>query len=155
MSDERVIAGTSTARFWPNYEVIELRTIQEVKHIFGPDGVNVNAHNWCFVGLAGLHGTYMTLNELEQVFDGEHERYTPTVDEKAYVSILILHPRLTVLKQPAPKKVLETQEAGYGEIPITREDIPYLRMLVSKTMKEVWKSQEGSVDAREFVNVAV
>lgn len=142
---ERVIAGTSTARFWPNYEVIELRTIQEVKHIFGPDGVNVNARNWCFVGLAGLHGTYMTLDDLEKVFDGEHERVKPTVDDKAYVSILVVHPRLTVLKQPAPKKVAETQEAAFGEIPITREDIPYLRTLVRKTLASVQESQEGNI----------
>lgn len=139
-------AGTITARFWPNYEVIELRTIQEVKHIFGPDGVNVNQYNWCFVGLAGMHGTYMTLDELESVFDGTHERVSPTADGKAYVSILIVHPRLTVLKKPGVeyKKVTEDQEAEYGEIPITKEDIPYLRTLVRKTLAEVHKSQEGN-----------
>lgn len=150
--NERAIAGTATARYWPNYEVIELRTIQEVKHIFGPDGVNVNQYNWCFVGLAGLHGTYMSLNELEQVFAGTHEKVKPTADGKAYVSILILHPRLTVLKQPGPvKKVTETQEAEYGEIAITKDDIPYLRKLVSKTLLEVMKSQQGNLDASVFV----
>jgi len=139
------VAGTVTAHLWPNYEVIELRTIQEVKHIFGPDGVGVNQYNWCFVGLAGMHGTYMSLDELEKVFDGTHERVSPTADGKAYVSILIIHPRLTVLKQPAPKKVGENQEAEYGEIAITKEDIPYLRTLVRKTLEEVRKSQKGNV----------
>lgn len=127
---ERELAGTATARFWPNYEVIELRTIQEVKHIFGPDGANVDKFNWCLVGLAGLHGTYMTLDDLEAVFEGEHPKVNPTADGKAYVSILVIHPRLTTFK--------------YGEIPITAQDIPYLRTLVSKTLAEIQKSQEGS-----------
>lgn len=130
MIEEREIAGTSTARFWPNYEVIELRTIQEVKHIFGPDGANVDKFNWCLVGLAGLHGTYMTLNDIEAVFEGTHPKVKPTADGKAYVSILVMHPRLTTFK--------------YGEIPITAQDIPYLRTLVSKTLAEIQKSQEGS-----------
>ena len=116
---------------WPLYQVIELRRMAEVRQIFGENGEDVNHLNWCFVATAGNHGTTTTLDEVEAILQGTSPDMGKAKGGKWWVTILIVHPRLVVMK--------------YGEIEVTKDDIDYLRILVRKTLEEIPKTQEGNL----------
>ena len=122
---------TYDSSLWPLYQVIEIRRMAEVRATLGDNGENVNQLNWCFVGTSGNHGTYTNLDEAVEILEGTSEGYAKAKGGKWWVTVLIVHPRLCVLK--------------YGEIEVTKDDIDYLRIVVRKTLEEVVKSQEGNI----------
>lgn len=118
-------------RDWPfTYDFIELRSMREVKAIF-PSG-QADERNWLFVATGGYHGTHRGLNEAEKVLRGDPEAYSGTMENgKTFVTVLIVHPRLCVIK--------------YGEIQVNLEELKLLRNLVKSTIEAIQKSQEANL----------
>lgn len=113
---------------WPHYEVEELRTMRDVKESFP---LNRADHlNWLFCGSSGIHGTYRTLDEIEEIIRGDNPETSALDNGKYYATVLVVHPRLCVLK--------------YGEIQVGLPDVALLRRLVATTIDEVAKSQKGN-----------
>jgi len=122
---------TTGASLFPNYEFQELRSIREVKEIFGPNGENADHLNWLFCGIATPHSLDTSLNEAEKILDDEHEDWKPSKSGRVSVPVMVLHPRLCVIK--------------YGDIQVNRSDIEYLRMIINKTIENILESQGRNV----------
>jgi hypothetical protein len=78
--------------------------------------------NWLFLSTSGPHGSYATLDEREAEWDGDGAIHS--------ITVLLVQPR--------------TVRAWYGDIPIDREDIPWLREQVKRTLAGVSSLQEGN-----------
>lgn len=101
-----------------HYTIDNLKNIDQVKEIFedGPDEMN-----WLFLSTSGVHGSYETLDDIEADDDNtEH-----------YITMLVVHPRMVWCK--------------YGHLKIERKDIPWLRVMVTKTIEAVKDSQQGNL----------
>lgn len=126
-----------TEESWPRlrdhpftYEFIELRSMREVKTIF-PTG-EADERNWLFVATGGYHGTERGLNEAEKVLRGAEDSYSETMENgKTFVTVLVVHPRLCVLK--------------YGEIQVNLEELKLLRQLVKSSLEAIQRSQEDNL----------
>lgn len=114
----------NTITLWPHYKIEKLQGIKEIRDIFNDDEEETDwTLNWLVLSTSGVHGSYTTLDKLD------------FSDGYACITALIIHPRLVVLR--------------YGEITIAQDDVPYLRMLVSKSLEGINKSQEGNKEANE------
>ncbi|WP_459503057.1 hypothetical protein [Bacillus sp. C1] len=103
------------------YQNQRLESINQLKEIF-PDG-EANERNWCVLSTSGVHGSYTTLDDLEKDYaNGEREMS---------ITVLVIMPRVVSML--------------YGHIDITISDIPYLRKLVSSSLKYIGKSQENNI----------
>jgi hypothetical protein len=100
----------------PHYKTIPFKKISEVHQIFAK-GINWD-NNWCFVGTSGVHGSYTKLDDIEEEIKEEGN---------AYVTILVIHPRLCVMK--------------YGELVVTQEDVDRLRSYVDNTIDAIRSTQ--------------
>jgi hypothetical protein len=118
-------------RDWPvTYDFQELRSMREVKAIF--PGGSADDKNWLFVGVGGYHGTKTSLAEAEKVLRGAPDAYSDVMNNgKTFVTVLVVHPRLCVLK--------------YGEIQVNLEEVKLLRSLVQSTVKAITESQEANL----------
>lgn len=106
-----------------HYTNIEsIKTIDDLKLIF-PDA-NADEMNWCVFSTGGVHGDNSTLDELETDLDEQYE-YPPSLN------VLVIRPRMVSIL--------------YGYIPITKEDIPYLRKLVNSSLESIKTSQKGNL----------
>lgn len=97
-----------------------LFSMNDIRAIF-PTG-KANTENWLFLSTSGTNGTYITLDDIEK-------------GKANGITILIIQPRLVCMYQ--------------GHIEIEIEDIPYLRKLVSSTMKAIAVSQTGNLEKQE------
>lgn len=106
-----------------HYQVFHtIKTINDIKNVF-PEG-EVDELNWCVFSTSGVHGTYATLDEIEQeIADGE--------DTISDLTVLVIMPRMV--------KML------YGNIQVNEEDIPYLRKLANSSIESINKSQKGNL----------
>lgn len=122
----------SQIEFTPHYEIETLKSITEVRQIMpNPDDPNYDwmyELNWLFLSTSGVHGTYITLDEIEETWDLDEE---DDANYGRYITILIVHPRICVIR--------------YGNLEIQKNDIPYLRECVEKTIKAVKDSQKGNI----------
>lgn len=118
-----------TAMEWPAYEVQEIRTMRDVREIF-PTGMADNL-NWIFCSTAGRHGSHKTLDQVEAIIRGQDPITRPLDNGKYTVTVLIIHPRLCIIK--------------YGEIQVNLTDIKFLRDLVASSLEHIVKSQEGNI----------
>lgn len=109
-----------------HYKVIRsLETMEDIRSNF-PDG-KADEFNWFFASTSGAHGTYTTIDQIEKSWDlsPDDENY------RRSLTVLIVHPRLCVLK--------------FGEVEIRqRDDITFLRGLVSSTIEAIKESQKGN-----------
>jgi len=103
------------------YKNRRLEGIEHLKRIF-PDG-EANDLNWCLLSTSGVHGLYRTLDDLEYSFE-EDEVYS--------ITALVVMPRIVSML--------------WGHIEITKDDVPYLRKLVSSSLKFIELSQEGNTE---------
>lgn len=88
--------------------------------------------NWLILSTSGIHGSYTTLDELE-IDDGTNEDESLWQDGIATITAMIFQPRrLSIVYE--------------GELEITRDDIPYLRKIVSKTVLGFIESQRGNMN---------
>lgn len=127
-----------TMVFATHYKIMALENMTQVYQIMpNPDDESVEwmyAYNWLFIGTSGVHGTYTTLDDIEENWDYiENYKGDPADAEHTnLITVLILHPRTCVLK--------------YGHLEVVRRgDIPYLRKCVAKTIKAILESQEGNL----------
>lgn len=111
------------------YNTIEIRSIQEIKELF-PNGV-ANELNWLLCSTSGIHGSYTSIEDAEYVIRGENPKVQPLLNGKTYITVLIIQPRLCVLK--------------WGEVQVGMEDLNYLRKLVRSSLEFIEKSQEENV----------
>lgn len=114
------------AHLYPH--VVEITTMREVKKSFEP-GYDPNL-NWLFVGTSALYGSSLSLDEIEEILLDESE-YSEAVNGRYYVTILILHGRIPVIK--------------YGEVLASLEDIEWLRGVVRRTIIAIKESQDRNV----------
>lgn len=98
-----------------HYNIYKFDTIDVLKGMF-PNSTCDNM-NWVIFSTSGVHGTYTTLDDIER--DGEG-RLTVTVLQPRKISI------------------------AYGEIEVTKEDVPFLRKLAQSTLQAFKESQEGN-----------
>lgn len=113
----------------PNsYIRYDIETMREVKEIFN-DGYDPRL-NWLFVSMQGIHGSYLSLDEVEEIIRGESE-FTESVNGRYYVTILIIHPRLATIK--------------WGEILVGLNDVDFLRKIVRNTLEAINESQERNI----------
>lgn len=113
--------------------VSKFESMEEVRGLFPVEDTDFTM-NWFFCSTSGIHGSYLTVARLESYFadpdkfDREEnggETFTPSL------TILVVKPRVV--------------QIGYGDIQVTKADLPYLRDLVSRTLAGVAKSQEGNL----------
>jgi hypothetical protein len=108
-----------TIRFPAMYEVMEsIGRIDDLRAIF-PEG-KTNRLNWCFFSTSGVHGTGMSLDDLDEC-----------PDEVRHLTVLVVQPRACVIR--------------FGNIIAEPDDVPWLRGLVASTIVEVIESQEGNL----------
>ena len=100
------------------YTTEPIETIDELRPLF-PDKTDYTM-NWLFLSTSGVHGSYATLS------DREAEDEWP-----ASITVLAVQPR--------------TVRSRYGTIPITKEDVPWLRDRVTKTLAGIAESQAGNI----------
>jgi hypothetical protein len=109
---------------WPHYKTIDsIKSIADLRELF-PDG-KADELNWCFLSTSGVHRSYHTLDDM----------HIPDEDDGTFfrnVTVLVVHPRLVVLK--------------YGHITVeTDEDEKWLRGLVRSSVDAVRESQKGNL----------
>jgi hypothetical protein len=113
-----------TIQIWPHYETqATIKSIDDLKKLF-PDG-KADELNWCVFSTSGVHGSYQALDDIEKYLFNNNDDYSDSL------TVLVIHPRLVVLK--------------YGVIKINKQDISWLRKLVKSTLKAVEKSQKGNL----------
>jgi len=100
------------------YKSISGLTMDMIHAIFddGPD----YQLNWLLLSTSGIHGSYLTLDNLEA---------DESLWQRGYANItaMVFQPRIV--------------RAIYGEIIITRDDIDYLRSIVTKSIAGIVSSQ--------------
>jgi len=89
--------------------ISKLETIKDLKTIF-PNG-EANDLNMVMFSTSGVHGTYSTIEELEEAIKTNDEGY----EGEYWLTILVIHPRIVSMQ--------------YGSIEITLDDIDYLKKL--------------------------
>jgi hypothetical protein len=123
----------------PHYKVLKcLYFIDDIKYLF-PDG-KANELNWLLCSTSGVHGTYTTLAEIEAFYDNPEEVGLATWGEEweekreTYIpklTCLVIQPRIACIK--------------YGEIVVPKEDISYIRELISSSLITIIESQIGNI----------
>ncbi len=111
------------------YEVIEIRSMQEIYSLF-PNGI-ANERNWIVLSSGGVHGTFNTLDDAEYILRGEDLEEEPLPNGRTLITVLITQPAACVLL--------------WGEIQVNMEDVQYLRKLVRSTLENIVDSQGGNV----------
>lgn len=100
-----------------HYSINNLKTFEELKAIFGDDA-QANELNFCLFSTSGVHGTYITIEDIEKSFSLEKDNDDYCGTE---LTVLVVHPRTVTLK--------------YGNIEVTKENIEWLKNL-RKSSKE-------------------
>ena len=111
------------------YEVIEIRTIQEIKDLF-PNGI-ADGRNWIFLSTGGVHGSDNTIQDAEYILRGEDLDEQPLPNGKTLITVLIVHPVTCVLR--------------WGEVQVSMDDINYLRKLVRSSLISIQDNQGGNI----------
>jgi len=111
-----------------HYHVFDgLETIDDLKKIF-PQG-KADSLNWVFLSTSGIHGSYVSLDDLEKDPDFKED-----IDEEgnANITVLVVHPRMCCIK--------------FGQMRFNlKKDSAYLRGLVKSTVEEIEKFSHGNV----------
>jgi len=107
------------------YKNHHIEGIEHLKGIF-PDG-EANDLNWCMLSTSGVHGLYINLDDIEKEFNkGEHR----VLD----ITVLVIMPRIVSML--------------WGNISIVLADIPYLRKLVTSSLRFIGESQIGNIEQK-------
>lgn len=119
----------------PPYTVAQLQTIEEVKELIVTADKQMN---WLVLSTSGVHGTYATLDQIEQnmIEDDEDPHYQErALDENGnimyFITVLIIQPRRCT--------------TYYGHVQIQRTDIPWLRQAVTESLAGIERSQRENV----------
>ncbi len=106
---------------------------------------DVFTRNWLFLGTSGVHGTHGDLDDEEKKFDldGEEligEGHCDDEESSAYQRWLNKEFSITALVV-MPRRV----STAYGNAIFRRDEIPWLRTVVTNTLKGIASSQEASM----------
>lgn len=115
---------------WPHVyaQAIEVTTMKEVKSSF-QSGYDPNL-NWLFVGVSRLYGTTLNLDQIEAILLDESD-YSESINGRYPVNVLIVHPRVSVIK--------------YGEVLVNIEDVEWMRGIVKSTVEAINDSQDRNI----------
>jgi hypothetical protein len=104
-----------------HYSIKQINTFEELKEIFGDDA-KADDLNFCLFSTSGIHGTYLTIEDIEQSFllGEDNDAYCGTE-----LTVLVIHPRTVTLK--------------YGNIEVTKENIDWLKTLRQSSKEAVAK----------------
>lgn len=94
-----------------HYSISEIKSIDDLRTMF-PDG-EANYLNFVLFSTSGIHGSYLTLEDIQDEPDDEEHRLT----------VLVIRPRIV--------------ETIYGTIVIDKTDIPWLMKLRASSLKAV------------------
>jgi hypothetical protein len=112
-----------------HYSVAKIESLDELRELF-TEATRFDL-NWLVCSTSGVHGSYATLDQIEECLEGRGE-YCHEADHEHddWLTVLVIQPRLVALR--------------YGQIQITRDDIPFLRAAVSMSLQGMVKSQDGN-----------
>lgn len=126
---------TTSIGDWPSfchhthYSIGKLDSIEDLKTLFGEEP-KADTLNWFVASTSGVHGTYTTLDQIEQAWDitdTENENYVGS-----YITVEVILPRMVRLI--------------YGDIELkSKEQIAYLRKLVKSSIEAITESQKGNL----------
>jgi hypothetical protein len=108
--------------------------VQALKEMF-PEG-KANDLNFVLFSTSGVHGSYITIEEIEESLKKYGLDWEPEDDERLpndwcgdELTVLIVHPRIVCLR--------------YGNIKVTLKDIPFLKKLRKSSWKAIQKIGAG------------
>lgn len=105
------------------YQVKKLNGMEDLKECF-PNG-QADDLNWCFIGLSGVHGSYMKLDDLNPGYRNEEGDYQQ-------ITVIVFRPRTVV--------------ALYGEVKVkSKKDEEFLRGLAESTVDRVRATQRRNL----------
>ena len=112
---------------WPHYQTHKITSMDDIRQLFDR-GVAADL-NWLFVDTGGVGSAGYSLERAEAHIRGEFTaeeiadaaRFGEDLEERRHptISVLALRPRLVAL--------------AWGEIPVTLDDIAFLRQLAEQT----------------------
>jgi hypothetical protein len=106
--------------------ISNISNMDELKELF-PDYVDYT-FNWLFLSTSGVHGSYLTIDDLEKCIKSDPE-FVPSI------TVLVVQPR--------------TVKIFYGDLEeISVDDFKWLRQAVEKTIDAIKRSQEGNLPNR-------
>jgi hypothetical protein len=119
-----------------HYAIRTLTTMAEVRQFWGDDP-QPDEDNWMLGSTSGVHGSYTTLDHIAACFGGTCDCDPEALAEDAEQS----HDRPTftvLIVQPRLVKMI------YGDVPVTRADLPYLRLIIRRSLTAIMASQDGN-----------
>lgn len=106
-----------------HYNIFKGVTMDTLKTVF-PDG-EANELNFVLFSTSGVHGTYKTIEEIENILINGATKDDYSTD----LTVLVVHPRLVTMM--------------YGEITVSLEDIQYLKKLRESSKKAIMEIGES------------
>lgn len=88
--------------------------------------------NGLFLSTSGLHGTYLSIDDLERYWEDADEIGEPP----HHLTVLVVQPRVCRLY--------------FGMVDVAREDLPWLRETVGRTLAGVIASQHGNLPVTAY-----
>lgn len=111
-----------------HYSIGTVDAITDLVEVFGADP-RPNAYQYLIGSTSGVHGSYTTLNEIEACYAGacdcEPDRHEGS--QWRLFTVLLIQPRLVRLR--------------YGVLDLDAAEIPYLRLLITRSMEVIRESQ--------------
>ena len=119
-----------------HYNVYAMKSVAGLKQLFGEEG-EANTLNFCLFSTSGVHGSYTTLEQIEASLlkygEREFSEEEPVPEDYTYphVTVLVVQPRIVCLR--------------YADIPVTLEDMPFLKRLRASSWAAVQMIGAASV----------
>ena len=121
-----------------HYSIAPIISIADLRYLFPKDDSWSSELNWLFLSTSGVHGSYLTLDDLDEQVGWSDARWREeycldddeVIEKDLVITVLVVQPRVCVLR--------------YGRIALTPADIPYLRRVVTRTLAGVAATQVGN-----------
>jgi hypothetical protein len=127
--------ASSTIFTAAHYTISQIKTMDEIRQFWGDDP-KPNELNWMIGSTSGVHGSYATLDQIEACFKDEcdcpDDEKTDDYHHRQEFTVLICRPRLVALT--------------YGSIPVTLEELPYLRTIITRSLQAIQGSQDENLE---------
>ncbi len=107
------------------------KTMDEVRQFWGDDP-RPNEDNWMLGSTSGVHGSSMTLEQAGECLRRACDCFEnpETRHDHVTFTVLICQPRLV--------KMI------YGDVPVTLDDLPYLSLIIRRSLTAIMASQDGN-----------
>jgi hypothetical protein len=113
------------------YTVRSIKTMDEVRQFWGDDP-HPSEDNWMLGSTSGVHGSYITLDRVEECLRRTCDCFEDSTTQHRQVTftVLICQPRLVKMV--------------YGDVPVTLDDLPYLSLIIRRSLTAILASQDGN-----------